>query len=358
VTRIPLAQGQTEWFVTAWPEPGEHTAEVCRRLAAWTRREQAHVLLALAFGSTAEMRPGLEALQHLTHGQTWPMSWLDGAGCAGHPLAGIQLHAVSGARPRVVSVQGRAVGAVYQSGSTRFCSLGGVGPADIASDREHQTQTTFEAVAAALAQADMGMTHLARTWLFLDRILEWYPAFNRVRTQFYTEHKVFDGLVPASTGIGASNHLGAALIASAFAFSCPDGRSSAVDVPSPMQCSACSYGSSFSRAVELTTPWYRRLMVSGTASIEPGGKTVHEGDVRRQTELTLQIVQAILGSRGLDWGHVARAVAYIRSAADAPLVATCLATPELCGMPVVLTRCDVCRDDLLFEIELDAVAGA
>ena len=55
-------------------------------------------------------------------------------------------------------------------------------------------------------------------------------------------------------------------------------------LPSPLQCPALEYGSSFSRAAELRTPGWRRVVVSGTASILPGSHEVaHVGDVDAQT---------------------------------------------------------------------------
>jgi len=52
----------------------------------------------------------------------------------------------------------------------------------------------------------MDFSHVARTWLYLDNLLDWYDDFNVVRTSFFRKHDVFRGLVPASTGIGGSNH--------------------------------------------------------------------------------------------------------------------------------------------------------
>jgi enamine deaminase RidA (YjgF/YER057c/UK114 family) len=108
----------------------------------------------------------------------------------------------------------------------------------------------------------------------------------------------------------------------------------------------------------MNLPGYRQILVSGTASIEPGGRTAHVSDVRAQIELSMQVVEAILASRGMAFADVSRATAYFKSPADTPVFDAWLARHELSAMPMVRTGCDICRDDLLFEIELDAIKSA
>ncbi len=202
----------------------------------------------------------------------------------------------------------------------------------------------------------MTMKDVARTWFFLDDILSWYGDFNRVRNDFFARSELRPGSVPASTGVSGLNPSGAALTAAAWAVRAHDSSAKTVEVvPSPRQCPAPAYGSAFSRAVEMTLPGGRRILVSGTASIEPGGRTAHVGDVKAQIELSMQVVEAILGSRQMSFADVLRATAYFKSVGDAPVFNCWLAQRGLQAMPVVCAGCDICRDDLLFEIELDAI---
>jgi enamine deaminase RidA (YjgF/YER057c/UK114 family) len=102
-------------------------------------------------------------------------------------------------------------------------------------------------------------------------------------------------------------------------------------------------------------PDCRRLLVSGTASIAPGGQTAHVGDPRRQIELTMEVVEAILRAREMTLADTTRATVYFKSAADLPLFAAWCARHSCDTLPAVHACCDICRDDLLFEIELDAL---
>ena len=129
----------------------------------------------------------------------------------------------------------------------------------------------------------------------------------------------------------------------------------AFEVRSPLQSAALEYGSSFSRAVELDLPDHRRLYISGTASINPNGITVHVGDPKAQVALTMKVVHAILASRGMDWADVTRGLAYFRHAEDAPLFENYRINNNIPLFPVVIAENCICRDDLLFEIEVDAI---
>ncbi len=204
------------------------------------------------------------------------------------------------------------------------------------------------------AQAGFDLADTVRTWFFLDHILSWYDDFNRARNKIYSGIKFQTGSLPASTGVGAKNPTGAALAVAAWAF-CPVGKNSyAEEVASPLQCPAPAYGSSFSRAMEISTNTGRRLLISGTASIAPEGETLWRGDVRRQVDQTMEVVAAILRARGFEFADLNRATAYFRRADDVGVFAEWLSANGLTGLPIVSARCDVCRDDLLFELEADA----
>jgi len=247
----------------------------------------------------------------------------------------------------------RAVGVLHESTDATYCFFDEIVPADLTASREDQTRSIFETIERVLCAEGMEFGHLVRTWFYLDNILDWYDGFNQARTPFLKARGTFNGLMPASTGIGMPNRFGAAAIAGALAIRRKGATVS--EVASPMQCSALDYKSSFSRAVEVVRAGCRELYISGTASIEPGGKTAHLGDMKRQIDLTMQVVSAILQSRHMDWSHCTRAIAYIKDANEAPLFADYLREHSLENLPLTWMHADVCRDDLLFEIELDAV---
>ena len=356
-------KGLTEVFVAAPVRSGESLAGVLRRLRACLRqRPGAAILKESVFGAARSASCQL-ARRNLTGCATtagpsaWPVTRLGEGAANGKPVAGVHVHAVQGVDVFPIRMRDRVVGTVFEDAYARYCVLGDIRPDDAHLPAEEQARFTFEIMEAALLLAEMDFSHVVRTWLFLDKILTWYDQFNLVRTRFFSERGVYDRVVPASTGIGMGNSAGTALVAEVIAIQPKDKRVRIESVPSPLQCPALKYGSSFSRAVEVTMPDHRRLMVSGTASIDLQGRTAHLGDVDAQVDLTMRVVGAILKSREMDWADVCRAVAYVKHAKDAPALARYCAARRLPALPVVTTKAEICREGLLFEIEVDAARG-
>lgn len=260
-----------------------------------------------------------------------------------------------GAPTRLIQRDGLTLGVSYEDACAEYCLLTGVLPKDLTASRVDQTTSVFESMEEALKEAGMTFADVARTWLYMDKILEWYDPFNRARDAFFTSRRVYEGRVPASTGIGSANLYGAAIAACAIAVKPKNNQATIQIVDSPLQCSAMDYRSSFSRAVEIGTPGRRTLMISGTASIEPGGATAFVGDVEKQIQLTMDVVEAILVSRGMNWEDTSRAVMYLKKPDYMPVWQAWLKKNNLDAMPLVTIEADVCRDDLLVELELDAM---
>lgn len=299
--------------------------------------------------------PAGDDTEHLATGMgdAPPVTWvLPESSAPG--IGGQHLKLVADAPVRLLTLDGASVGSIVEGPYADEVTLAGIHATDVSASRPDQARKTFERIEAALALADMDFSHVARTWLYLDDILSWYPDFNCVRTQFFTERGVFDRMVPASTGIGGSNPFGAAMIAGAYAVRAKSPAVKVQALPSPLQCPALDYGSSFSRAVEVQMPDLRRLMISGTAGIDPDGNTAHVGDVAAQTALTCDVVEAILVSRGMGWEDVTRATAYVRHADDAGVFERHRASAAIPPLPVIVAHNVICRQDLLFELEVDA----
>jgi enamine deaminase RidA (YjgF/YER057c/UK114 family) len=350
--------GVLELHLTLLPQPGESASMMLERLAALLKTHNACVVRHEVFGSLAAQPDFAGALERLFGEQPWPVTFVEGASCAGEFVAGMHVLAVSGTRVESLSVAGRVGGRIFDDGHARHCVLGDIRPADHPPPRAQQAMQVFENIEAALNSAGMSMASVARTWLFLEDILAWYGPLNQVRRDFFEQRRLRDHALPASTGVGVKNPEGVALVAGAWATEPTNGSLFVGEVGSPMQCPAPAYGSCFSRAVEIVTPRWRRMFISGTASIAPNGDSVCAGDLDGQIDLTMQVVRAILVSREMDYSDVTRATAYLRNPADALLFRQWCAKLGLENWPLVIAQAVVCRDELLFEIEVDAMAPA
>ena len=98
------------------------------------------------------------------------------------------------------------------------------------------------------------------------------------------------------------------------------------------------------------------MLVSGTASISPRGHTEHAGDVAAQVDRTIDVVGALLASRDLSWDDVTDGLAYVKRIEDADAVTKRFERKQIEGLPFMIVNADICRDDLLFELEVNAIS--
>ncbi len=119
--------------------------------------------------------------------------------------------------------------------------------------------------------------------------------------------------------------------------------------------------SSFSRGLRLDIKGVTILMISGTASIDEHGKTVHVGDFRAQMARTLHNITGLLAAEGATWKDVVRTTCYLRDIErdydEFNQVRTQFfkergldPLPASTGIQAIL-----CRPDLLIEIEAIAM---
>lgn len=70
--------------------------------------------------------------------------------------------------------------------------------------------------------------------------------------------------------------------------------------------------SSFSRGIRIDIGDIVILLISGTASIDENGRSVHIGDFRAQTRRTFYNITKLLESEGATWKDVVRTTCYLR----------------------------------------------
>jgi 2-iminobutanoate/2-iminopropanoate deaminase len=70
--------------------------------------------------------------------------------------------------------------------------------------------------------------------------------------------------------------------------------------------------SSFSRGMRLDIKGITILLISGTASIDERGQSVHLGDFRAQTLRTYRNITTLLSAEGATWKDVVRTTCYLR----------------------------------------------
>jgi 2-iminobutanoate/2-iminopropanoate deaminase len=75
---------------------------------------------------------------------------------------------------------------------------------------------------------------------------------------------------------------------------------------------AHDYGSAFSRGLRLEFNGVTMLMISGTASIDEHGRSVHVGDFNAQLRRTFDNITALLEAEGATWKDIVRTRCFLR----------------------------------------------
>jgi enamine deaminase RidA (YjgF/YER057c/UK114 family) len=226
------------------------------------------------------------------------------------------------------------------------------------------TESAYREIFAVLDA--LGMPHLVRVWNYLPDInaathgSDRYWQFNSARQDaFIACGRTVTGAVPAACGVGAP--LGTPLIIY-FLASC----NVPTAIENPRQVSAYHYppeysprSPTFARACTVNFAGGRGhgLFISGTASIL-GHATVHLGDAAAQTRETLRNIEALLAEANRAAALASPFTigslcykAYVRHPSDFAAINSILRAALGAGTQVLFLHADLCRQDLLVEIE-------
>jgi enamine deaminase RidA (YjgF/YER057c/UK114 family) len=303
--------------------------------------------------------------------------------CNGAALV-LEVWAIGGKSARVERFGPHALAVSHDS--VRWVYCGGIGPASSAPARSAggpqgvyaQTTEALEQVRGALTRAGSGYEHVVRTWFYLGGITQpeaetqRYKELNRARTDFYRpmrfggallQSRAFQNLYPASTGIGMR---GAGLMLSCLTLQTRRADAFLVPLENPLQTPAYAYHSSyspyspkFSRAMALVLGDYATTWISGTASIV-NSESRHPGDIEKQTEQTIDNIEQLIApanfalhglkNAGAQLHDLAKIRVYVKRPGD---FARCKAICErrFGPVPAIYALADVCRPELLVEIE-------
>jgi enamine deaminase RidA (YjgF/YER057c/UK114 family) len=334
----------------------------------------------------SEVTPPISALRFDRHD---PSHWAAALAGGSPPLGGLaygQVPLAGGAavRARVLSPGGPQVDAFHGSGPVTEGRSGHV-------SWRHDDQWLFGALEiedaagtndlTALAHdayrdvfrtlEETGFRHLQRLWNYLPGInadgggLERYRQFNAGRQTAFLEtgHAAFEG-APAACAIGTRE--------GPFCVRFLAGTVPPVPVENPRQVSAYHYPStygprspSFSRAALVRAGAGQvGLLISGTASIV-GHASMHVGDVAAQTRETLTNLAAVIEAAHARCDarfplSALDCVLYVRRAADADVIRHVfeaqVGADSHAARSAVYLEADICRSDLLVEIEAHGAA--
>lgn len=297
-----------------------------------------------------------------------PFTFLEGKPLHDGDLAGIQIWGViprDTPRPLVqtFSFGANQNGRVFTGADCRlyyFPSLRGLAEnGALPDDRHAQAVRLFDAAVAALKEQGLTYRQVVRTWIYLARLLDWYVPFNNVRTERYRREGIgpepHEAPYPASTGIQGQSGDEECLMDVLALQEIGAGAAKRAIQKSARQNQSMRYGSSFSRGMAVEFGGRKTVYISGTASIDPAGQSAHVGNPELQALETLLCLGAILKDEGGDLSHVVQATCFCKTSEAFQAFRNVTALLAIPAFPMVPVQADVCRDDLLIEIEATAM---
>lgn len=272
---------------------------------------------------------------------------------------------------------------VVRDSDCRWAYIGGIEPTDRTKKTFAQANDCFKQMHRQLKKAGFHFNQVVRTWLYERDIVamekngsgvahQRYQILNDARRKFFTEGNGGDAftfpldLPPASTGIGMSE---GTFVMECLALDVPSGAIEITPLKNPEQIDAHAYTQEvllrgaaavkaaplFSRGMSIRKD-YRMMLISGTASIK-GQATVWVDDPIGQARTTLENIDLVLKQAQASLKDVQQLRIYIKNSKQKAELAQRIAAIQqvvektLPNIPKLFLVGDVCRDNLLVEIE-------
>jgi len=357
----------SDLVLLTWLGGGPESAELAyremvralRERGAFPVQERVFCELSTAGAVSAGRARALEATR-----EAWPVppTFVEGSPVGRRGVSGVHLIGVRG-RGRTVAEGDRVYGTLVETAEARVLGLSDVGrrvAGRLAAGPAEEAGAAIDSAEQLLAGEGFSFRDVARTWFYLRDILDWYGPFNAVRNAAFRRMGLMgpngSGRIPASTGIEGRNARGGWATLDVLAMAPRQGHRLEIKrLQNSKQNEATEYGSAFARATEVVLGDARYIFVSGTASIDGRGESVHQGDFETQTLYTLEAVQALLEGGGASLVDVQQATAFLKNPGDGRGFERIVARAGLSALPLVTTIADVCREELLFEMDATAV---
>lgn len=247
--------------------------------------------------------------------------------------------------------------------------------ADTSLDIAAQSEKIFGRIKSIFAAHDFAVESIVRQWNYIENITlmsekgQHYQLFNDERSHFYSLADWSNGY-PAATGIGAQAG-GVVVVFDAHR----RGNQETLPIDNPLQISAHNYSQQVliaNREYHKTTPKFERaryvshphacsVYVSGTAAIR-GEESCLQGVVE-QTEMTMDNINHLVNEQNLLAHSVMSPakmnyevlIVYIKNKAHTQQARQWL-MENYPNIPALYLWADICREELLIEIEAIAIA--
>lgn len=261
---------------------------------------------------------------------------------------------------------------ILQNEAGRFLFAGGFQSDVLNCSIKQQSVDVFGSILKLLQLENFPINSIIRQWNYIEQITGFqdayqnYQAFNDARSDFYAQTSWENGY-PAATGIGATHggiliDLDAAVFTSELYFATP--------LDNKLQVAAHEYSDNvlISEQSKKTTPKFERaksmtfgnegvVYISGTAAIR-GEESLHDAGLAKQLHITMENIDYLISKENLAISGVSAQRSsqlsmlrvYLKEESFVDDAKKLIEEYKL-SIPVSYLWADVCRDELLIEIE-------
>jgi enamine deaminase RidA (YjgF/YER057c/UK114 family) len=376
--KIFITTVQNQLFLTASiteydTDPSQTVENIYTRIAQLLSASSYQIVHERCFGDIDFQAQMIERRNRAFHKHAveinTPLSYIEGNSCSGTNFAGVQMRAIRSTpevQIRTILDQGIPKGRSWTLNGATFFMFQSVdgGNATNCANKASQPEAMFHQAERLLRIEGASYQDVVRTWIYLSNILDWYNDFNTIRNRCYADFGFFGNtnvqaeqiFLPASTGIEGKNPSGLPATMDVFAIRrAAHSPTSVRSICGTKQRSPFRYGSAFSRAMVVEDSTSKLILVSGTASIDEQGKSVYEGDPAAQVRQSLNVVSALAESEGAELRDLCEATVFIKHKEDFPVYQKVIEQLGIPNIPSVNVVADVCRNELLFELDADFI---
>ena len=265
---------------------------------------------------------------------------------------------------------------VLENADGRFLFAGGLHGDVINFGIQQQSAEVFHMMGEVMRREGFPVNCIIRQWNYIEQITRFdgpdqhYQMFNNARADFYGKTDWSNGY-PAATGIGTQ---WGGIMIDVDALLCKDGSVRVLGVDNPLQIAAHAYsqnvllGEKDAALPQKTTPKFERakavwkedhgfVYVSGTAAIR-GEQSLEGVGIEQQTLTTLENIEYLVSRDNLNRSGIPATEnatlitfrVYVKRWEDMEK-AKQVVTERYPDLPAIYTLTDVCRSELLIEIE-------
>lgn len=224
----------------------------------------------------------------------------------------------------------------------------------VAQTSEEQTNQLFSAFCAALQSKNLSLRdNTVRTWIYVRDVDNNYSGMVTARKSLFSSIGLTENSrYIASTGIeGRCADPHTLIMMNAFSISnIKEQQIVRMEAPDHLS-KTITYGVTFERGLRIRFGDRSHLYISGTASIDKGGKILHDGDVEAQAMRTLENIEALLAPHNAFLENFQYLIVYLRNPKHYQFVLDLINSRISPDLPIVFLEAPVCRPGWLIEIE-------